>query len=277
MDLFRFTPALGEAAPVLVNVPHAGEHEPLSVTARALTSYGRRKRDFDLYVDQIWQDVPQRGIALMAAHYTRYCVDLNRSPDDVDAGSVHNHPNPKGTFKRGLLWQITAAGETVLAQPLSEEAYQERLDLFHTPYHQHLQATLDDLRSRFGAALLIDGHSMPSVGRRGHTDSGTRRADIVPGDHHGRACPQALTDLCIDCFSQAGYTVALNQPYSGGWITRHYGQPEHGISAIQIEVNRDLYMDESTFDIKTEGLQRLREACTRFALQAARWQRDQLA
>jgi len=103
---------------------------------------------------------------------------------------------------------------------------------------------------------------MPSMGRSGHSDTGSRRADIVPGDVDGSACGRGLRNLIEGHFQADGFSVKSNQPYKGGWITRHFGEPDHNVHAIQIEINRALYMDETTFEIIPRGLNRLRETCS---------------
>ncbi len=269
--IYRFTAPTGPAAPLLVSVPHAGEDEPEDIQNALLTPHARRKRDFDLYVDRFWRDAPQHGAAFIVAKYSRYVLDLNRAPEDVDAGSVLDHPNPIGTYRRGLFWQVTAAGEPVQGAPLPQAAYAARVATYHQPYHAKLEATLAQIQDQFGHVLLIDAHSMPSVGRDDHPDPGQVRADIVPGTNLGRACPPDLVALCVDTFSAHGFSVAVDQPYKGGWITRHYGQPAAKRFALQIEVSRRVYMEEETFAIKDEGVAKLRAACQDFMGRAAAW------
>ena len=111
---------------------------------------------------------------------------------------------------------------------------------------------------RFGYAILVDGHSMPSRGRLGHKDSGRIRADVVPGDRDGTSCSPRLTAHVIQHFKSAGFNVRANDPYKGGFITAHHGRPADGIHAIQIELRRDLYMDEDRYVTAEPGFSRLR-------------------
>ncbi|MDX9720900.1 MAG: N-formylglutamate amidohydrolase [Myxococcota bacterium] len=271
MELYNFYEPRAEAIPILIDVPHAGELEPAEVTARCVAAYERRKRDFDLYVDRFWSQSPSLGATMMVARYSRYVLDLNRSAEDVDAASVQAHPNPEGRFRRGLLWQVTAAGEPVLAEPLSQAEYVQRVATYHQPYHAHLQASLEAIRARFGYVVLIDAHSMPSVGRDDHPDPGEHRADIVPGTNQGRSCPASLTAACTEVFEEHGLSVRVDHPYKGGWITRHYGRPQDGIHALQIEVSRRVYMDEESFVINEAGMTRLSEACSAFVKRLSTW------
>ena len=144
---------------------------------------------------------------------------------------------------------------------MSREAFKRRLDRFYHPYHEVLAREIERVRSAFGYCILIDGHSMPSMGRSGHSDPGRKRAEIVPGDVDGESCDTTLRWMVEEHFRDAGFSVRSNEPYKGGWITRNYGDPEKGVHAIQIEVRRDIYMNERSFAIRPEGLARLAEAC----------------
>ena len=130
-----------------------------------------------------------------------------------------------------------------LARPLSLDEWRERTAI-HAAYHDALTRALARARERFGFAILLDGHSMPSRGRLGHKDPGRTRAEVVPGDRDGTSCAPALTAHVTRHFERAGLTVAANDPYKGGFITTHHGRPADGIHAIQIELRRDLYMNE---------------------------------
>ena len=144
---------------------------------------------------------------------------------------------------------------------MTHDELQHRVATFHTPYHRAIEVALEQLKAEFGYALLIDAHSMPSVGKRNAQGRTTRRADVVPGDVDGRSCSSIFTDLVEDHFQNRGFSVSRNTPYKGGWITRNFGAPESGTHAIQIEINRDLYMNEKSFQRNTNGMERLNEAC----------------
>lgn len=250
--------------PVVVDVPHAGEWIPDEVLGEMVVGDQVLRRDLDLYVDQLWQDAPLHGATLVASNVSRYVLDLNRAPDDTSPRTVQGGriiEAPGYYHDRGVVWRTTTDGTPVMAGPMTPEAFERRIATFHTPYHAALTAEIERVRAQFGVCILVDGHSMPSTGRAGHTDPGARRADVVPGDLLGESCGAGLSRLVYDHFREQGYTVAPNTPYKGGWITRHYGQPARGVHAIQIEVNRALYMNERTFTIKTLGLERLRAAC----------------
>ena len=129
----------------------------------------------------------------------------------------------------------------------------------HATYHDALAQALSRARERFGFAVLVDGHSMPSRGRAGHKDPGRARADVVPGDREGTSCAPSLSRLVGDHFTSRGFSVAFNDPYKGGYITAHHGRPADAIHAIQIELRRDLYMNEETYEITQPGFARLQK------------------
>ena len=144
---------------------------------------------------------------------------------------------------------------------MSMHAFKRRIATFHTPYFDAIEAEIARIRDQFGYCILLDGHSMPSMGRVGHTDPGARRADVVPGDVNGASCDPGITWAVEKHFKQNGYTVAVNQPYKGGWITRWFGRPRQNVHAIQIELNSDIYMDETTFERRIERMEELGKTC----------------
>ncbi len=216
------------STPVVVSVPHAGV-ETAGYDAPLAPGLDPHC-DADLFVDELYGPAV-RG-AFIRARLSRFVCDLNRDPSDDSA--------------RGFVWQVTTTGSPALSRPLSDEEWQSRR-VFHERYHSALATALGRARDKFGFALLVDGHSMPSVGRQGHTDPGRPRADFVPGDRDGRSCSPALSRLVGAYLEARGFSVAFNDPYRGGYITSHHGRPADGVHAIQIEMRRDLYMDEASF------------------------------
>lgn len=236
-------------SPVVVSVPHAG----ISIEgfAEALTPGLDVRCDADLFVDELYQ--PAAAKAFVRARLSRFVCDLNRHPDDVSARAVPTHPAPQNIDGRGFLWEVTTTGARALARPLSSAEWEARRDI-HAAYHGALADALNRARARFGFAILIDGHSMPSVGRSGHKDPGQKRADIVPGDRLGVSCAPALSRLVGEHFRAHGLAVAFNDPYRGGFITTHHGRPTERVHAIQIEMRRDLYMDEVALERRPEEM-----------------------
>ena len=241
--------------PIVVSVPHASVE--VGEMAAVLSPELDVRCDADLYVDRLYHiGEPTGPAACVAARLSRFICDLNRDPDDVSATAVPAHPAPRNSDGRGFVWAVTTSGAAALRRPLTLEEWRARAAI-HAAYHGAIAQALERARSRFGFAILVDGHSMPSMGRQGHQDVGRRRADVVPGDRGGTSCSPILSRHVGDHFQARGYSVAFNVPYKGGFITAHHGQPAGGIHAIQIELSRDLYMDEQSFAIKDAGFARL--------------------
>ncbi len=263
-DLYRVERPDNQTLPIVVDVPHAGEWIPEEIAEEMVVGDRLLRRDLDLYVDRFWADAPREGAPLVASNVSRYVIDLNRAADDVSPEAVEGGEKiyePGYYQERGVVWRETTGGTAVMDEPLTPEAFERRLEAIYRPYHRALTDEIERTRREFGHCILVDGHSMPSTGRQGHSDPGRRRADIVPGDVDGASCARTVRWTVEQHYRDHGYSVRSNDPYQGGWITRHYGEPARDVHAIQIEVNRDLYMDEETFEIKEAGLEKLREVC----------------
>ena len=236
-------PERGETA-VLVEVPHAGLAVPEPVRGAVTVSREVRVRDSDTYVDKLYEGAPSVGASLLAAHVSRYVVDLNRAPDDVDPETVPDHPDPRGVQPRGVVWRVTADGKGTLSEPLTYAKLQRRIALYHEPYHAALRDRIGAKRARFGHAIVLAAHSMPSASRAGR--SSFQRADVVPGSR-GRTSADARVIECVgEHFLEAGLSVKHDDPYRGGWTTAKYGKPQEGSHVIQVELNRGLYLDEAS-------------------------------
>jgi N-formylglutamate deformylase len=257
MPIFSLqAPERGET-PVLVEIPHAGLAIPETVAGSLIVPRDVVLRDSDLYVDRIWDHAPEHGATLLCASVSRYVVDLNRAPDDVDRDTVPDHPAPRPTQARGVVWRVTTEGRPALRAPLRHAELRARLEIFHEPYHRALEAALERKRERFGWAVLVAAHSMPSTSR----DGSSRRADVVPGTRGRTTADPRVIDAVERHFRAAGLSVRHDDPYRGGWTTGHYGRPERGIHAIQIELNRALYVDEPTSRPKDAELAWMRGLC----------------
>jgi N-formylglutamate deformylase len=241
---YIYIPPDGPMSPLVVNVPHAGTIVPESDRAVMAADERTMLRDADLLVDRIYADAAPLGATYLVARISRYVLDLNRAPTDVDPHTVPGLTNYGDLNPRGLFWRESTDGTPVNKRPLTITEYEDRVARIHRPYHERLRTLLEQRRDTFGYAILLDGHSMPSVGRKRHTDPGRRRPDVVPGNVGGSSCAQALTDCVVSHFEERGFSVSLNDPYSGGYITRTYGRPADGIHAIQVELNRALYLHE---------------------------------
>ncbi len=243
------------ATPVVVSVPHAGI--ATGPFGDALAPSLDVRQDADLFVDELYVDLPQG--AFVRAQLSRFVCDLNRHPDDVSARAVPAHPHPLNSNGRGFVWEVTTTEAPALARPLSWQEWQQRQQI-HAAYHGALRTGLQRAQAKFGFAILVDGHSMPSQGRAGHSDPGAARADIVPGNRMGTSCGPTLSAAVNQHFGDNGFRVKFNEPYQGGFITSHHGRPADNVHAIQIEMRRDLYMNEATFTKVEPGFARLRQA-----------------
>jgi N-formylglutamate amidohydrolase len=265
VDVFELKvgdPSVAER-PLLVEIPHAGLIVPEAIRHELLAPEDALMRDADIYVDRLYEHSARAGATLLVAKLSRYVVDLNRARDDLDAATVSGHPIGAGTQPRGVVWRATTDGRPVLLRPLGPAELNNRLERYYVPYHKVLQLNLDRLRDRFGYVILLAAHSMPSLGRSTHRDPGAQRADVVPGTCGRTSADPRVIDLVDAHFRNAGLRVRHDDPYKGGYTTSHYGRPAQRCHAIQIELNRALYVDEQTFRIKQpefDELQRLLDA-----------------
>ena len=257
MDVFELQIPERGLSPLMVEAPHAGLAIPPELANEISVTDREIRRDADIFVDELYARAPTFGAAYLAAKCSRYVVDLNRAADDVDLTTVPDHPAPRGAQPRGVIWRMTTDGRPVLEKPLTYARLRERLVRYHAPYHDALKNTLDLLRDRFGYVVLIAAHSMPSVGRAGHTDPGTRRADIVPGTLGRTSSDPRVIDLVDAHFRAAGLSVRHDDPYKGGYTTQHYGRPREHVHVVQIEINRAVYVNEDTGIRKAGDFERL--------------------
>jgi N-formylglutamate amidohydrolase len=241
----------GTETPVIVEVPHAGLDipaaflEPLVAPARAIA------RDADLYVDRLYADAPLEGATLLVARASRYAIDVNRGEADVDADVVEGG-RADIRVHHGLIWRTTSDGDAALSRRLTREELEERLDLVWRPYHRELGSMVESKLSRFGIALILAAHSMPSIERglappgRDVRDSGRQRADVVPGSRGRRSANGRFIDAAEACAVAHGWTVRHDDPYAGGFTTQHYGRPANRVHVLQVELSRRLYLNETT-------------------------------
>jgi N-formylglutamate amidohydrolase len=242
--------------PVIVEIPHAGLEmpapflEPLAAPARSLG------RDADLYVDALYEDAPVEGASMIVCRTSRYVVDVNRAEGDID-GEVVEGIDSGVRMHHGLVWRTTADGDPALARKLTRGELDERLELVWRPYHRALAGLIERKRTRFGVAIVLAAHSMPSVERPSARDvlprAGTRdprpprtRADVVPGTRGRRSAAGRFIDAVEAHAVERGWTVRHDDPYAGGFTTQHYGRPSEAVHAVQVELARRLYLDEAT-------------------------------
>ncbi len=252
------------ANPVIYDSPHSGRCYPAEfVRETALPLSGLRASE-DFAVDLLFMAAPSAGSHLLAAQRPRAWLDLNRAPDELSAemfdGAAPEWARTDGERARaglGVIPRIISEDREIYARRLSWREARQRIDAAWKPYHARLRALLEETRARFGAAILIDCHSMPESAAKAMTPLSLRQPDIILGDVNGASCDPLLTDTLHRLFADAGLNVRRNRVYTGGYITRRYGLEGFGAHAIQIEINRRLYtrpgdyrLTEAFFDLQ---------------------------
>jgi N-formylglutamate amidohydrolase len=248
------------AAPFVFNAPHAGAVYPGGfLTASRLDALALRRSE-DAFVDALFAGVVPLGAPLMTARFPRAYLDVNREPYELDPRMFDGRLPPFANTRSmrvagglGTIPRIVADGQEIYRSRLSVDEGLRRIEWLYKPYHRALRQLVQRTARSFGQAVLIDCHSMPSTSLGREEAS---KADFVLGDRYGTSCSGALTDLVEAALRARGYAVMRNKPYAGGFITEHYGEPALGRHALQIEVNRALYMDERNL-ARTAGFQAL--------------------
>lgn len=244
-----------QTAPVVFSSPHSGREYTEEFLAATRLDEQAIRRSEDSFVDEIFGQSPLYGAPLLKALYPRAFVDPNREPYELDPAMFEqplpgfvNKRSPRVAAGLGTIARVVANGAEIYAGKLNYAEACERIDRCYRPYHAALEDLIETTQRMFNHCILIDCHSMPSVGGPMENDAGRRRqVDFVLGDAHGRSCSRALTVMVEETLRGMGYTVVRNAPYSGGFITRNYGKPAKGVHALQIEINRALYMHEATY------------------------------
>jgi N-formylglutamate amidohydrolase len=232
--------------------PHSGRHYPAEFVGASRLDATAIRRSEDAFVDRLFDFVPEHGAPLLSARFPRAYVDANRDPFELDPDMFEDRlpdyadvASPRVAAGLGTVARVVASGADIYRAKLRVAEALGRIETCYKPYHAALTALVEDTRRQFGVCLLVDCHSMPSVGGPMDRDPGGRRVDMVLGDRHGAACAPEVVKLAERTLSGLGYRVLRNAPYAGGYTTRHYGRPSVGIHAMQIEINRALYMDET--------------------------------
>lgn len=257
-----------------VTIPHSGERVPPEAPWLQSLPEPVLMCDVDRYVDRLYEPaLHELKIPFVKTEWHRYAGDLNRVPEDVDASTVQGHSNKAGLHARGFLWAITTTEIPLMSAPVSPEVHQKLVQMIYEPFHASVRSCYEKFKSQ-GATVVyhLDAHSMPSTGTRQHRDPGEKRADIVVSDCLGKSCGTFFRDLVIASYCTAGFKVGYNWPYMGGRVSEQYGQPDRGQQALQVELNRSLYMDETS---KKERLELWPEVQKKIA-QALKNIRDQL-
>lgn len=244
---FLHQPKRAVSSPFVFASPHSGEEVPRDMLDTIAIDAVVLKQSQDCRVDELFSAVPEYGVPLLAARYARTYVDLNRYDGEVDATMFHPRPDIAGQCERveiglGVIPRIVTADISIYEQTIPVEHIEKRLNRAYYPYHARLKQLLDDTRDTIGKAILIDCHSMPS-NLFGWSKRNTL-PDVVLGNCRGRSCSSDLILKAEEFLKDLGLKVRRNVPYAGGYCTQYYGQPDRGVHALQIELNRGLYMNE---------------------------------
>ena len=257
-----------QTVPIIFASPHSGRSYPEELLAAARLDALSLRRSEDCFVDELFGAAPDHGAPLLAATFPRAYCDANREPWELDPTmfadklpSWVNTTSARVGAGLGTIARVVASGEAIYRDKLAFADAERRVSTCWQPFHDTLGAMIAATQAKFGFCLLIDCHSMPS---HGHTArSGGRPADFILGDAHGTACTPRATRLVESLLIGQGYTVRRNDPYAGGYITRHYGRPREGVHALQIEIARELYMDEGRIE-RLPRFPEVRQDITRF-------------
>ncbi|MEM9971373.1 MAG: N-formylglutamate amidohydrolase [Pseudomonadota bacterium] len=253
--------------PFVLSVPHSGTFYTKDFVASAKLSRRGLRRSEDTHVDSLFAPALAHGAAMVRAQFPRVLLDANRSADELDPAMFDgplNLPVDDSSARvaggLGVIAKVVGEGQAIYRGPLPPSEAHWRLTTLYHPYHDALRALLDGAVDRFGYAVLIDCHSMPSNAVRNTAERSSARPSIVLGDRFGTSCAAELTSIATTSLERRGYQVARNKPYAGGFITEHYGSRAN-VHALQIEVTRSLYMDEATY-LTDVGFDTLRQDLT---------------
>jgi N-formylglutamate amidohydrolase len=247
--------------PLVVSSPHSGSVYPTSFLQMARLDHLSLRRSEDAYVDALFSSASAHGAPLLRARFPRAYLDLNREPYELDQ-RMFDERLPEFVNARslrvaaglGTIPRVVADARAIYGGKLKIEEAFRRIERIYKPYHEALRGLMHRAHQRFGQAVLVDCHSMPTHSGRDATARGgeRRRVDFVIGDRFGQSCSLQIVEAIEETLRRYGYSVQRNRPYAGGYITEYYGKPASGWHAVQIEVARSLYMDEATLAKKPE-------------------------
>lgn len=242
---------VAQTLPLVVASPHSGDYYPTAFLDASGLDRAAIRRSEDCYVHELVASAPLLGAPLLRAVYPRAYLDLNREAYELDPemfedplpGMV-NTRSPRVLAGLGTIARIVGNGNPIYRRKLTFSDAQTRIERLYHPYHATLTSLIADTRTRFGYCILLDCHSMPAS----TVSAGPPLVGFVLGDCHGVSCNRSIADAARSILERSNHRVARNAPYAGGYTTRHYGHPENGVHALQIEINRSLYMNENSYE-----------------------------
>lgn len=259
-----------QTRPFVFNSPHSGRNYPVEfLNSSRLDPFSIRASE-DHYVDLLFDKVSQFGVPFLKANFPRAWLDVNREPYELDPKMFDgelpayiNRSSIRVAGGLGTIPKIVAEKKEIYRHRLPVGESLDRIENLYRPYHETLRKLIARTHARFGYAFLIDCHSMPSAAGQGKT---TRRPDFIIGDRYGTSADKCLTQIALLLLNNMGYHAISNKPYAGGFITEHYGRPQKNLHALQIEINRGIYIDEQTLELKP-AFDRLESDLQQFSIQ----------
>ncbi|OJX79364.1 MAG: N-formylglutamate amidohydrolase [Magnetospirillum sp. 64-120] len=252
-----------QTVPLVFSSPHSGRDYSADFIASSRLDPQALRRSEDSFVDELFACAADHGAPLLAALFPRAFCDPNREPYELDpamfAGRLPEAANtrsPRVVAGLGTIPKVVASGAEIYAGRLPVSEIERRIGSYYRPYHQRLRELVEETQRQFGWVVLVDCHSMPASSAPADGLPGGGGADVVLGDCYGASAAGDIVACIEDGFKSRGYRVVRNTPYAGGFTTRHYGQPRQGCHAVQIEISRALYMNE-TDHTRHQGFDRL--------------------
>lgn len=232
--------------------PHSGNDYPDWFLRRSILNARSIRSSEDAFVDRLFEAVTDFGAPFLKAGAPRAFVDYNRSPDELDpaliAGIKAVGNNPRVASGLGVIPRVVSNARPIYRGKLRVDEAENRLQNYWHPYHRALQGLLDESRKEFGRAILIDCHSMPHEALESARLKNGKRPEIVLGDRFGASAHPEFVDEIEAAFESVGFSVSRNTPFAGAYVTQHYGRPSRHQHAIQIEIDRSLYMNEARIE-----------------------------
>lgn len=264
---FEILPPAEWTAPAVFNSPHSGRHFPPNFLKQSRLGTQALRKSEDCYVDELFMACVSHGAPMLRALVPRSYIDLNREPYELDprmfSGELPgfvNSASPRVAGGLGTIPRIVAEGEDIYRGRIEFAEVRQRIEQVYVPYHRTLTALTNEVKAKVGEVLLVDCHSMPASATAHVNHKGA--IDVVLGNRFGASCGEELSLLVEERLRSSGLTVLRNKPYAGGFITQNYGAPHRGHHALQIEINRSLYVNETTFE-KTANFAPLKDILSR--------------
>ena len=249
-DIFKIVEPRSAKVPILLSSPHSGVSFPKEVHSSFRPEVLSHPEDTDWFIDQLYDFVPDLGVTLIAANYSRYLIDLNRDPASQSLYA-------DGRCETSLVPLRSFSAQSLYLQEPSEEEVQRRRQKYYQPYHQELKRRLEEIKKEFGFALLFEAHSIKDHVPRLHPNP---FPSLILGNNDSLSCDSIFLQKAQEVLQSQGYQVSVNHPFKGGFITRSLGRPNEGIHSLQLEMCQSLYMDEGQKEYDEKRAMKVKQA-----------------